>query len=377
MENTEKQVLDGIAEIKSAQAKFAEKSELAGLATKSDLEALAQKSALDNIQKTVDALNEKAGQLHMGAAKVKSTISSIREGIAANMDKDNLSVKKFAVPFATKAAGTMTAADDLDGDTQITYRSNLTALPYRNVHMRDLAAIIPSATGTYSWYRQVTGEGSIAFQTSHGSKKSIINAKFKQETAVCEYLAGLAPVAKQMMNNLPFLQGYMPTFMLNEYLTKEDAEFFSDLTTAATGDDSTTGGNVIEQIMEWATNLRAANYVPNGIVMNPADVYTVFITKGVGGTDYTLPPGVVISNSGMISIFGIPVYTSTFVTAGQIVVGDWSKVGIVQQDGLQILTDDRGDNFDNNTVTFKAEANVALAVLDPAAFVHGTFTVSA
>lgn len=376
MENTiEKQVLDGITEIKAAQTSFVKKEEIKDMATKADISDLATKSAVDAIQTTVNELNEKAGQLALNQGKVKSTVAAMRDGIAANIDQKSMKVKEFAVPFNTKAAGTMTAADDLDGDTQITYRSQLVAQPYRNVHMRDLAAIIPSQTGTFSWYRQVTGEGAIAFQTSHGTKKSIINAKFKQETVTAEYLAGLAPVAKQMMQDLPFLQGYMPTFMLNEYLTQEDTEFFADLTTAATGDDTTTGLYTIEQLMQWVTNLRVANYVPDGIVMNPADVYTIFIRKD-DENGYGLPPGVVISNSGMISIFGVPVFTSTFVDAGEAVVGDWSKVGIVQVDGLTVQTDDRGDNFDNNTVTFKAEARVALAVLDPNAFVHGTFSVS-
>lgn len=181
-----------------------------------------------------------------------------------------------------------------------------------------------------------------------------------------------------MMQDLPFVQGFMPSFMINEYLDAEDYQFFTALNAAATGSELTPGASsVIEQIMRWATNLRVANYTPNGIVLNPADIYTIFIDKAAGSLEYDLPPGVVISNSGAISIFGVPVFTSTFVTAGQAIVGDWNRVGIVQVDGLGVSTDDRGDNFDNNTVTFKAEARVALAVLDPNAFIVAPFAFSA
>ena len=374
MENTEKQILDGIAEMKAAHSNFIKKEDAADFVKKSDIADLATQKSLDDINATVVALNEKAGQMELNQKARKGTLAAIAEKIPTNLK--GLTVEKFSVPFTTKAAGTMTAADDLDGDTVITYRSGVVEKPYRNVRFRDLSPIIPSATGTFSWYNQVTGEGAIAFQTSHGTKKSIINAKFKQNSVVADFLAGLAPVAKQMMQDLPFLQGFMPSFMLNEYLNKEDAEFFAALNTAATGSEVTAGAtNVIEQIMAWCTNLRVANHNPNGIVLNPADIYTIFITSNDGG--YNLPPGVVLSNSGAISIFGVPVFTSTFVTAGNAIVGDWSKIGIVQVDGLSVQTDDRGDNFDNNTVTFKAEARVALAVLDPTAFIVAPFAFSA
>jgi HK97 family phage major capsid protein len=344
----------------------------ANMATKDDLKGFVKAEQLEGLAKAEDLnkLNEAMGAIKMEKAKPTSTIGSIAKGIADNFEADRLAVKKFKVPFMTKEAGTMTSAASLTGDTVITYDSQLAANPYRNVHMRDLVRIIPSATGVYSWYRQTATDGAIAFQTNHGTKKSLINMTLEQDSVTAEYLAGLAPVAKQMMQDLPFLQGEMPSFMINEYLTKEDSEFFADLINEADGDDTTTGTNEIEKIMEWVANLRAADYSPNGIVIHPSDVYKIFITQ-VGDAGYTLPPGVVVSNAGLITIFGIPVYQSTFVTAGFVMVGDWTKAGIVQVDGLAILTDDRGDNFDNNTVTFKAEARVALAVTRPDAFIYG------
>ena len=378
MENIEQQVIAKIDEIKTKLADFATKGEVVNFVKKEDLDLLAKSADLEALTAIVNQLNEKQGQIAISQKKVQNTFDAISEGLEKNINAADMSVNKFHVPFKTKAAGTMTAADDLTGDTVITYRSQLVGKPYSNVHMRDLAAIIPSATGTFSWYRQVAGEGAIATQSVHGAKKSIINAKFLQDTVTTEYLAGLAPVAKQMMQDLPFLQGFMPSFMMNEYLKKEDSIFFAGLQSKATGsNDDGSASNIIEQIMRWATNLRAADYTPNGVVLNPTDVYQIFINAASGSGEYDLPPGVVVSNSGAISIFGLPVFTSTFVTTGTTIVGDWSKVGIVQVDGLGVLTDDRGANFDENTVTFKAEARVALAVLDPAAFVAGTFAFSA
>jgi HK97 family phage major capsid protein len=337
---------------------------------------LAKSEDLLAIQKTVNELNEKAGQFDASRKKAKGTLDQISDAIGDKL-KGNV-MESVNVPF-TKTVGTMTAADDLTGSTVLTYRPGVEANPNRRIHFRDLAQIIPSGTGTYSWYIERAKEGAIAFQSSHGVKKSLINARFEQKSVTAEYLAGLAPVAKQMMQDLPFLRGFMPQFMVSEYLKQEDTEFYADLIAVASGDDEIPGAitSNVEKIMGWVTNLRAADYEPNGVVMNPVDVFSIFINKGATSGDYTLPPGVVVANNGGISIYGLPVYQTTFIPVGKALVGDWNRVGIVQVDGLAVLTDDRGDNFDNNTVTFKAEARVALAVLRTDAFIYGDLLVSA
>jgi len=329
---------------------------------------------LKEVAATVKALNEKAGQLAAPNAK-KSIVTQLAEGIKENISGETL--KKFAVgdaksvDLALKTAGTMTVADDLTaGSAVTTYDLRLQQLPGRLVNFRNLVSITPSGTGIFQFPREVAKEGSIATQTP-GAKKSLINARFAMITVTTDYLAGLAPVAKQMMQDLPFVQGFMPQFLLREYLFQEDSTFYTTLSEAATGSTSINGAPTsdIEQIMGYVANLRVANYQPNGIVLNPADVYKIFINKGATSGDYTLPPGVVLSNSGAISIFGIPVFETTFIPEDKVLVGDWSKATIVQTDGLSVQTDDRGDNFDNNTVTWKVEARVNLAVLQPAAFV--------
>lgn len=356
----------------------------AGMVKKEDVEAIAGdkiKAAVEpisgevaEIKATVKALNEKAGQINQPAAK-KSVIEEMAEGIKANIAGETL--KKFkvgdakSVAMALKTAGTMTVADDLTAGSAVsTYSLRLEQIPGRLTNVRNLVSTTAISTGIFEFPREVAKEGSIADQTP-GSKKSLINARFEMVTVNTTYKAGLAPVAKQMMQDLPFVQGFMPTFLLREYLFQEDSDFYTVLASAATGSTTITGSPTsdIEQIMGYVANLRKTNYQPNGIVLNPADVYKIFINKGATSGDYTLPPGVVLSNSGAISIFGIPVYETTFIPEDKVLVGDWTKATIVQTDGLSVQTDDRGDNFDNNTVTWKIEARVNLAVLQPAAFV--------
>ena len=346
---------------------------IAGDKIKAAVEPINEK--MKEVSDTVKALNEKAGQLAAPVAK-KSVVAQMAEGIKENLSGETL--KKFAVgdtksvDLALKTAGTMTVADDLTAGSPVTtYSLRLEQIPGRLVNFRNLVSTTAISTGIFEFPREVAKEGSIADQTP-GAKKSLINARFEMITVTTAYKAGLAPVAKQMMQDLPFVQGFMPTFLLREYLFQEDSDFYTVLAAAATGSTTITGAPTsdIEQIMGYVANLRKANYQPNGIVMNPADVYKIFINKAASSGEYTLPPGVVLSNSGAISIFGIPVFETTFIPEDKVLVGDWTKATIVQTDGLSVQTDDRGDNFDNNTVTWKVEARVNLAVLQPAAFVY-------
>jgi HK97 family phage major capsid protein len=369
-------VLKAIEGVKEGQKDMAKKSDLEPIAIKAAADAvLPVANELKSLSTQVQKLDAAAGQMNLKGENKTSLMGDLTKGIKENLSGETL--KKFSVgsPNAAdlllKTAGTMTVADDLlAGSAVTTYNLNLQQIPGRLVNFRNLVQVIPSGTGIFQFPRERAKEGSIADQTA-GNKKSLINARFEMVTVNTTYLAGLAPVAKQMMQDLPFLQSFMPQFMLREYLFAEDSKFYATLILAATGSAVVPGSpNDIDQIMGLVANLRSANYQPNGIVLNPADVYKIFINKGATSGDYTLPPGVTLSDSGIIRIFGIPVYETTFIPEDKVIVGDWTKAGIVQTEGLSVQTDDRGDNFDNNTVTWKVEARVELAVLQPAAFVY-------
>ena len=368
-------VLKAIEANKEAQKDFVKKGEVETVATEVITKAIAPVSAdLAELKNQVNNLDEKAGMFTMPAAVEKDAANQISEHILKNLNKEGqlprTQLKNFD-RMVQKTAGTMTVADDLTaGSSVITYKPGIEALPGRLVNFRNLVTVTPSSTGTFVFYREGTKEGAVAYQSTHGNKKSIINARMAAITVTTEYLAGLAPIAKQMIQDLPFMASFLPQFLLREYLFQEDAEFYDDLLNAATGSTTITGTPTtdIEQVMGWIANLQATNYQPNGIVINPADMYKILITKP---SDYSLPAGVSVTPAGGMSIMGVPVYLSTFIAEDKVLVGDWSKATIIQTDGLAVLSDPYGDNFDNNTVTYKVEARVGLAVLQPAAFIYG------
>jgi HK97 family phage major capsid protein len=368
--------------IKALDAKLegvAKKADLSDFATKTELQAAvtgmsAVETAITNLKADYADLTTKAAMSFAGT-QPKDWRTEFATALAAKGLRPDGRLEPIEIgALNQKAVGTMTAADDLtSGASVLTYRNEFAVNPTRKMNVRNILQVIPSATGNYTFYREGTLEGGFATQT-HAAKKSIINARLSQVTIVTEYLAGLAPVAKQMVQDLPFMQNFLSTFLIREYLKAEDAlmwPLLTNATTGATGSRVITGNPTsdIEQVLGWITNLYAADHNPDVIVMNPADLYRILITKG--SVEYGLPAAVTIASSGAVTIMGIPVSLSTGVTAGRVWLGDRSQAGIVQTAGLSVLSDDKGANFDNNTVTYKAEARVNAAILRPDAFIYG------
>ena len=349
-------------EFKTASEKFADE-------VKKVNEDLAAKGAtLSDIQNEVKEMKAQNGRLRVAEGEMKGAKAAIAEAIKsiAPQLKD---INKSSV--STKAVANMTISNNLTAGSAVsTYNLTVADEPASLLHFRQLAGVVPSATGIYQFPRFAGGEGAFASQTE-GAAKGRVDYDFEMVTVNAAYRAGYLKVSKQMMEDLPFVEGYLPSRLLEEYLQSEDSAFYTSLSGAATGSTTVTGTPTvdIEQILGWRANLRAANYSVNGIVMNPADMYKIYITKPA---DYSLPNVVTVDANGNIRIAGSQVFESTFIPEDKVLLGDWSKVKIIQVKGINIsFTDTDQDDFIKNLVTARCEARVGLAIERPDAFVFG------
>jgi HK97 family phage major capsid protein len=341
-------------------------------------------ATLEQIQNDVKELQAKSGRI---IAAQESQVKSVHQLIAKTFEESMPDIAKYGKfkktyeaketqnVIMTKAAGTMTAANNLTGSTVLTYNLVPAVRGRQAVHMRDLVATVPSATGAWTFYRQNTpvGEGSFDFQTTHGNSKNQIDYDLTQVTVNAEYLAGFSVVARQMMTDLPFLQSFVTTEMVEDYLRTESFKFFDQMATGggATGSATTSASVTVEKIIDYMTNLMTNNYQPNAIVCRPAVWGSVLKTKP---NDYSIPGGVTISPTGDVMILGIPMVacTTNALADNKVIVGDWSRAAIIQTEGLStgIFEQDQ-DNVRKNVVTIRVEARVGFAILRPDAFVYG------
>lgn len=271
-----------------------------------------------------------------------------------------------------KSPGTMTASANLNGSVEATYSPVPAVRGRRKLHIRDLLNVIPSATGSWKFYRQnnPVGEGSFDTQVTHGNAKAQLDYDVTEVTITADYLAGFVRIAKQMLQDLPFMQNFVSSELVEDYLRAEDSKFFQALCGAATGDPNASTSTVTaEKIIDYLASLAESDYEANACLVTNLTWSKLLRTKP---NDYSIPGGITISPMGDVMICGIPVLRTVAnnLGAGRILIGDFSKAAIIQAEGLSVnMYEQDSDNVQRNLITVKAEARVALATLRPDAFI--------
>lgn len=307
----------------------------------------------------------------------EKTVNLLKAGFADNFEKikEQANEPKAEHKFKIKSVGNMTASGNLTGSVVSSYASVPALRGRQKVHFRDLVNVIPSATGLWKFYRQnkPVGEGSFDFQTTHGALKNQVDYDFTEVTVTVDYLAGFVRIAKQMLQDLPFMQTFVSNELVEDYLRTEDLKFFMQVAGAATGSTvGITSTVTVEKIIQAIAALGDDDYDPNGIVVTNQVWAKILLTKP---NDYSLPAGnsVTVDSNGNVSILGIPVIRvkDTYIGANRVLIGDWTKAAIIQTEGLNVnMYEQDSDNVQRNLITVKAEARVALAQLRLDAFTY-------
>jgi HK97 family phage major capsid protein len=333
------------------------------------------KNEVNQLRSEIAELKARRGRFSLQTAEEKSCfdLSIIQQGITDNFNEIKSVRKGKSASWETKTVGTMTAGANLTGAVNNQYSLTPAVRGRRKVHLQDILQTIPSATGLWSFYRQnnPVGEGSFGFQTTHGNAKAQIDYDLTKVDVTCEYLAGFARFAKQMAQDLPFLQTFIANELLEDYKRQESFEFFGTLRSAATGNSTTSATVYAEKIADWIANLLAADYEPNYVITTSSQWATLLKTKP---NDYSVPGGFQISPQGDIMIMGVPVVVANDLylgsTPNKTIVGDFTRAAIIQADGLKTeFFEQDSDNVQKNLITARTERRVGLAILRSDAFI--------
>mgnify|MGYP003665515037 FL=1 len=326
-----------------------------------------QLKELQNHADTLDVkLQEKSQKEMVKGDAIKSAI---------NENFDSIKAVRKGQSVQVKAVGDMTLGASLTGDQPRDYNYDVVSVPGQALNVSDLAGSVSISGGTYTFVKVVKGEGSISAQTE-GSAKTQIDYDYTMEDVNTDFIAGYARYSKKMANNLPFLESSLPNELRRDYLIAENAAFNTVLAAAATASAVVTG-NKIERLISEIAVLEGINHIVNGVVISPADYWSIMVTEKSTGAGYGLP-GVVTIDGGVLRISGIPIYKATWLAADKYFVGDWSRVKKVVTEGLSLdFSETEGSNFVKNEITARIEAQVALAVEQPSALIFGDFTTVA
>jgi HK97 family phage major capsid protein len=344
MVKANKTIAEAVAEVKEAKAAFGKLS-----ANAEQRVAKSYGEHIENIKSEIGSAIEK------GWNDIKTAARGNGKGFNFEMD--------------LKAVGVMTIGNNLTGSVYTSYVDNPFLRSYVNPHLRSVFNIIPVSTGSVSFPRGNTpvGEGSFGKQTE-GSAKPQIDYDVTVVNTALSFIAGYAKVSRQMIDDLPFLQAYLQSSLIEDFQKAEDTYYLNAIASSATA-GSTSGANTAEKFIDYVAQLGALNWTPNLSLTTHAGWAGLLKTKP---SDYSVPGGVVIDNNGNVRIVGVPVIPHSLVTSGKIYVMDTTKFAIAQQSGLAVRsTEFDQDDFIKNLITFRCEARCELLQFQSSAAVYG------
>ena len=308
--------------------------------------------------------------------KTKSFGDAFSEQVAEAFEAKQAEIKEFQknknakLTIDLKAVGTMTTSANLTGDGVATYNSRQGLVPAQKINMRDLIPTAVSPTGLYVTYRETGTEGSIGIQTE-GNAKSQIDYDLTEVKVVSDYIAGFARFSKQMMFQLPFLQNTLQRMLLRDFYKKENATFFSAVSSAATGSTTTSASVDAEQLVDWIANQLDANFEASFALVSYAQWADLLKTKP---TDYSVPGGFVIDANGNVRIAGVPVIGASWVTNDKALIIDANYLERVETEGLRVeFSYEDSDNFQKNLVTARVECFEDINIMRTDAIIYGSF----
>ena len=374
LENKSKEQIEN--EIKNLEVKYEEMIENKAAELNKSVEEI--KAENSELKANLEAVAEQADKLDVKMQENKRVENrggdDLKSIIRENFEEIKTVRKGKAVEV--KAVGNMILSTHLTGDQPRDYSFDVVMTPGQLVNMADLVGSVAISGGTYTFPRETASEGSIAAQTE-GQDKSQIDYDLSMIDVNTDFIAGFCVYSRKMKNNLPFLESFLPQALRRDYWIAENSAFNTTLAAAATASTEViTNQNKVEMLIAEIAKLEGSNYAPNAIVVKPADFYDILVTEKSTGAGYGLP-GVVTFSGGQLAINGIPVVKANWLAANKYYVGDWSRIKKVTTEGLGLeFSESDEDNFRKNNITARIEAQVALAVEQPAAIVYGDFTAT-
>ncbi len=348
---------------------------------KADVEAKleAKSNEVNTLKAEIKVIADRAEELDAKLAKAKesakvekksfgeSLLDSMKEVGGGDLNKGISEIEKSlkgangTFTLNLKAVGDMTTSASLTGDPIRSYNSRQGLVPSQKINMRDLIPTVVSPTGTYVTYRETGSEGSISAQTE-GSSKSQIDYDLTEVVTVNNYIAGFATFSKQLMKNLPFLDGTLTRMLLRDFYKAENSAFFTTVSGAATGSTTTTATNDVEQILELIANQMSANFNASYGLISPAQMARLQIATF--GKGYYAGAGAVQLTQNSINIGGMNVLPASWVTDDKILIIDADYLERVEAESLSVtFSYENGTNFVQNKVTARVECQEAINTL--------------
>jgi len=362
--------------VEQIETKFNEK--MNGMAKKSDIQEL--KSDIDSLK----GLTEKSQAIETAIAGFEAKI----EALAEKSKKENPvklgnigeQVVKGYESQLDAIKGGKTIELNVKADTTLADYTGNIALSTLEAGVNRIARQVPKLrqianVGTtiskFVTYIQQTLQSSATFVAEAGVKNEG-ELKYQEVSKEVKKVAGLIKVSKEMLEDLNFvrneinvdllatLEDQIENGILNGTGVGANLEGLMTIAptfAAGTFATSVPNANIVDVIRVAVANIQAAKFMPTHVVLNPVDVAKMQLTKTTTG-EYTYPIFYVDNLTGEPKVAELTCVSTTWMTAGNFLVGDFTKSNIRMREDMNISVGYVNDDFQRNMVSILAEARL-------------------
>ena len=336
----------------------------------------AMKSLNEDVNKIKGDLAATVKALDIVQSRVKGSttaknVISFEDAFATALKEnfDSIQAIKQGQPFKMEVKGNMTLGGSLAPDGNLsgvaTYSGRQSLLPSQKINLRDLIPTAVSPTGLYVQYRETSGVQAMGVQTE-GSSKTQVQYDFTEVKVVENYIAGFARFSKQMAKQLPYMQTTLPRILTRDFYKTENSNFYTTVTSAAAGNNTTTGTNPVEKIMDLIANQQSANFNASYCIVSPKTLGNINKTLLQNGY-YPGAAGVSSVASGAVVIAGTPVVAASWAVDDSYLIIDMDYLERVETEAVNVtFAMEDADNFTKNLITARIECQEEINLMLPA-----------
>lgn len=357
------------------------------------------KSDAEKNQKWIDEQIEK-GKNPAAVRKATTLKGALGEALEAkkvelkNLRDRDPSQKGFEVNI--KAVGDISATNTVgDYFIQPDVVPGVTALPYEEVHMRNLLPVGTTNSNLIRYIRDLGGEGGPT-TVAAGAEKPQIDRDLEIFDAPVRKIAVWFRVPEEMIDDIPYLQSFLTNIGLEEVMAYEDQQILygngvgqnlSGLIPNATafsgvGLSTVEAPNEFDVIRAARTQLRKAKLGgPLVALVSPDSFFDMTSRKDttenylfLGGGN-----GIALQNPNAtptgITVAGVRIEEHTAIQDDDFLVFQPRSAQIFDRAGTTVrFYDQDRDNAIKNLITIVIEKRLALPIYRPAGFITGDFS---
>ncbi|MGR3504923.1 MAG: phage major capsid protein [Paracoccaceae bacterium] len=389
LETAEDETTDEVAKmIRTATQKAVESS------TKATEEALekANGAVADFLDSVAEQAKGKGSTVVVAEHKASFDVDNVLKGLG-----EVATGNRQALSFEIKGTRELdylaksTSRADLTGDVIVPdLDPEVTRDPVRGVFMEQIADTSETTSDNVSWVEVITETGAPATTAELATipEKDFAFQEFKKPV---QKIAITNKHSVELLSDAPQLVSAIKGWLAEDLNIVTDTQLLSGngtppqlqgvLGVSTTLDATAIGAQRVEEANKFdvlriaMTKIAVAGkgkFQPNYVILNPADVETLDLTKNADG-DYIMPS--FYSADGM-RVRGARIIENTAITAGTFLVGDFRKLHVRRKGGVEIeITNSDGTDFAKDIITVKMRRRIGAYVRanDDGAFMTGSF----